>query len=311
MEHIQKNVKIVSSKPHWLLLLDPYIAGYSLKSYTWGTFYVDYVHKVNWNDWAFGRLVFPEDSKDLLLTLVRSHAQVRDIGQDIVAGKGNGFVVLLSGPPGTGKTLTAEAVAEQAQRPFLRIQAETLGKDDEDLEEELGTWFRLATEWNAVLLIDEADAYLGNTDEKTHRSSHVRTFMTQLEYYSGVVLLTTNFPEKIDEAFSSRIDVHFEYPSLDRTARCKLLKAMTEFATSSNVFAQSTDLSEQDYWRLARWELNGRELKNAVKISTRLCSIKKEKLSYDGLETAIRHTAPRKVIESESSLPPAKRARLE
>ncbi|KAL9620354.1 MAG: hypothetical protein Q9160_005153 [Pyrenula sp. 1 TL-2023] len=322
-ERIRKNVEIVSSKPHWLLLLSPFIAGYSLKRHEFGkrltihpikelgimmmtdTFYVDYISSVKWNDWAFERLVFPEDSKDLLLTLVKNHGQLRDIGQDIIPGKGNGFVVLLSGPPGTGKTLTAEA----AKRPFFRIQAETFGREDECLEDDLEEAFKLASEWNALLLIDEADAYLGNGKHSYERSSLVRILMTRLEYYSGVLFLTTNFPEKIDEAFSSRIDVHFEYPALDRTSRCRLLKTITEFARTSNTFAQPNDLTEQDYWGLARWKLNGRELKNAVKISSRLCAIKKEKLSYRGLETAIRHTAQRKSIEPEASPLSAKRAR--
>jgi hypothetical protein len=52
------------------------------------TFYVDYICGVKWNAWAFERLVFPEDSKDLLLTLVKNHGQMRDIGQDIIPGKG-------------------------------------------------------------------------------------------------------------------------------------------------------------------------------------------------------------------------------
>jgi SpoVK/Ycf46/Vps4 family AAA+-type ATPase len=134
--------------------------------------------------------------------------------------------------------------------------------------------------------------------------------MTRLEYYSGVLFLTTNFPEKIDEAFSSRIDVHFEYPTLDRTSRSKLLKSMTEFVTSSDGFVQAVDLTDGDYWRLARWELNGRELKNAVKVSSRICCIRKEALSYERLEMAIRHTAPRKFVEPVGSPTPNKRARL-
>ena len=36
VERIRKNVEIVSSKPHWLLLLDPFIAGYSLKRHIFG-----------------------------------------------------------------------------------------------------------------------------------------------------------------------------------------------------------------------------------------------------------------------------------
>jgi hypothetical protein len=41
-------------------------------------------------------------------------------------------------------------VADQAKRPFLRIQAETLDEDDMQLDEA----FELATEWDALLLID-------------------------------------------------------------------------------------------------------------------------------------------------------------
>jgi hypothetical protein len=52
------------------------------------TFHVDYIREVRWNDWAYERIVFSEDSKDLLLTLVKNHGQMRDIGSDIIPGKG-------------------------------------------------------------------------------------------------------------------------------------------------------------------------------------------------------------------------------
>jgi SpoVK/Ycf46/Vps4 family AAA+-type ATPase len=122
--------------------------------------------------------------------------------------------------------------------------------------------------------------------------------MTSLEYYSGILVLTTNFPHNIDEAFASRIDVHFEYPALNRQARCRLLGNIIKFVAVSS-FSNSIDLSEKDLWELARWKLNGRELKNAVKVSTRLCSIKRESLSKAHLELAIRHTSPAKYKEFE------------
>ncbi|KAH7091306.1 P-loop containing nucleoside triphosphate hydrolase protein [Paraphoma chrysanthemicola] len=308
---MKENQDLLTLKTCWLLLLEPFVAGYSLKHQNFTTFYIDHLHSVEWNNWAYKRLVFAKDSKDLLLTLVKSHREMKNIGQDIIPGKGNGFVVLLSGPPGTGKTLTAEALSDEAQRPFLRIQAETLGIDAGDLEHELSEAFRLATEWNALLLIDEADAFLGTPrkngkceecEDDLHgsgRSSLVRTLMTSLEYYSGLLFLTTNFPNNIDEAFASRIDIHFEYPALDRDARCTLLRNITEFLQESTAFTQSVKLSDQDIWELARWKLNGRELKNAIKISSRLCSIKKEDLSIDHLRTAIKHTSPAKYKEPE------------
>jgi SpoVK/Ycf46/Vps4 family AAA+-type ATPase len=136
--------------------------------------------------------------------------------------------------------------------------------------------------------------------------------MTSLEYYSGLLFLTTNFPENIDEAFASRIDVHFEYPVLDRLARFKLLRNVTEFIKASDAFTQSINLSDGDLWNLARWKLNGRELKNAAKVSSRLCSIKKEDLSVHHLEIAIQHTSPKKFTdpEQEEEGPPKKRVRI-
>ncbi|KAK1907647.1 hypothetical protein P3342_005975 [Pyrenophora teres f. teres] len=310
-DRIKMSKKFVASNPHWLLLLDPYIAGYSLDTREFTKFYVDDIHSVKWNDWAFKRIVFAEDSKNLLLALVKSHKDIKTIGQDIIPGKGNGFVVHLSGPPGTGKTLTAEALADEARRPFLRIQAETLRSGGEDLETTLEDAFRLATEWDALLLIDEADAFLGTKNDK-RRSSLVRTLMTSLEYYSGLLFLTTNFPENIDEAFASRIDLHFEYPSLDRQARCKLLNNVTDFIKSSDTFTQSVDLSDDDIWDLARWKLNGRELKNAAKVASRLCSIKNESLSSRHLRIAIQHTSPQKYKqpEEDDDGPSKKRARI-
>ena len=41
-------------------------------------------------------------------------------------------------------------VADQAKRPFLRIQADTLEHNNMQLDEA----FKLATEWDALLLID-------------------------------------------------------------------------------------------------------------------------------------------------------------
>lgn len=70
-------------------------------------FYVEYIHNVEWNDCAFERLVLPEDSKDLLLTLVKNHGQMREIGQDIVPGKG-----ILDALYRPFKILTAKQVAD-------------------------------------------------------------------------------------------------------------------------------------------------------------------------------------------------------
>jgi hypothetical protein len=74
------------------------------------------VHPIRWNKAAFERLVLPSRTKELIKALVmvrasmtgNSHAVVKgNQTNDIVAGKGNGLIMLFHGSPGTGKTLTA------------------------------------------------------------------------------------------------------------------------------------------------------------------------------------------------------------
>jgi hypothetical protein len=60
-------------------------------------------------------------------------------------------------------------------------------------------------------------------------------------------------------------------------------------------------LSEADVQQLARWELNGREIKNAIKTVRTWCLCKGYPLGLQRLESGIRVTAPqaRKVEEGE------------
>lgn len=72
-------------------------------------FFVDDIKPINWNDDAYDHLVYHEEQKDLVLSFVDNHKRLRHGVHDVIIGKGQGLIVLLSGPPGTGKTLTAEA----------------------------------------------------------------------------------------------------------------------------------------------------------------------------------------------------------
>jgi AAA+ superfamily predicted ATPase len=60
------------------------------------------------------------------------------------------------GPPGVGKTLTAESVAKSNVKPLFSIGVSDIGVDSRTAERNLRRFFNLATEWGAVMLIDEA-----------------------------------------------------------------------------------------------------------------------------------------------------------
>jgi DNA polymerase III delta prime subunit len=127
---------------------------------------------VNWNDDAYEHLVYEEERKDLVLTFVENHKRLRQGVDDVIVGKGQGLILLLSGPAGTGKTLTAEAgkfshsshsfghwliwasVADKTRRPLYYLQAEDLGTNPAILGPRIKKVFAMATEWDAVILLD-------------------------------------------------------------------------------------------------------------------------------------------------------------
>ncbi|PVH90881.1 hypothetical protein DM02DRAFT_395954 [Periconia macrospinosa] len=79
-------------------------------------------------------------------------------------GKGDGVNLVLLGCTGTGKALTAETLAHELEAPLIHMTAGALGAAPNELEESLRNLFELAFAWSAILLIDEADAFLNRRD---------------------------------------------------------------------------------------------------------------------------------------------------
>lgn len=161
---------------------------------------------VKWNDDAFQALVLGDKQKSLIHALVREHVSESNKFDDIIIGKGRGLIGLLAGSPGSGKTLTAEAVAETTRKPLYAVSAGELGTSPQSVESQLTRVMELAETWDAVLLLDEADVFLQrrNLTDVT-RNALVSIFLRQLEYYQGIMILTTNMAEQCDAAFESEL----------------------------------------------------------------------------------------------------------
>ena len=152
----------------------------------------------------------------------------------------------------------------------------------------------MATRWSAVLLIDEADIFLAKrTAEHLERNSITSIFLRELEYYRGILLLTTNRIDAIDSAFQSRIHLTLEYPDLDGAAR----KAIWRTFTSS--LEEGSEVSEEQLGELAGVKTNGREIKNVVKMAHLLAKRNEAPLGIEHVRTVLR------VVEKNSrALPP-------
>ena len=95
-----------------------------------------------------------------------------------------------------------------------------LGTNVELLERNLVEITSLAHKWKAIVLLDEADVYLAQRSlQDVQRNGLVSVFLRHLEYFQGIMFLTTNRVTTFDEAFQSRI--HFVMRFSDLSVRAK------------------------------------------------------------------------------------------
>ncbi|KAJ6534955.1 P-loop containing nucleoside triphosphate hydrolase protein [Mycena capillaripes] len=256
-----------------LLLTPTVVHGFSLSDKKWLEFDVTKVAPVDWNDDAFANLVLPGDRKTLLRSLVEAHHA--EVGfDDFVKGKGAGLVVNLFGPPGVGKTFSAEATSEHVKRPLYVVGAGDLGTRAEDLDLALQRVFDVATAWKAIVLIDEADVFLERRSlHDLKRNAMVAVFLRHVEYYRGILFLTSNRVQAYDAAFLSRIHVALHFGELDESSRGQVWRAFVRRAGGC------PGVSDAELELLAQRPVNGRQIKNAVRTAHSLARARNEEIS--------------------------------
>lgn len=147
------------------------------------------------------KLVLPELHRDLIDVLTQD---MDFLLEDMVAGKTGGTTILCKGPAGLGKTLTAEVYSEVVGRPLYRVHSGQLGTTAEQVEQCLGEVLGRAQAWGAVLLIDEADVFVRERGNDIEHNAVVAVFLRSLEYFNGLLFMTTNRANDIDDAILSR-----------------------------------------------------------------------------------------------------------
>ena len=273
-------------------LLLPYsLHGFVLRSKKWRTFNIDDVEDIKYNS-GFDDLVLPQGHKDTLEALVNRHSRYVEAAgtksevkrsMDLVTGKGKGLIILLHGAPGVGKTSTAECVAEKTERPLFAITCGDLGESAIEVEESLENNFSLAHRWGCLLLLDEADVFLSlRSQTDLRRNAVVSVFLRTLEYYNGILFLTTNRVGTLDPAFKSRIHLSLYYPNLTKKAsseiwRNHIQKAKDYFERKGTKYSlrkrEIIEFSKRHFKDLSGqgsgpW--NGRQIRNAFQTAIAL-----------------------------------------
>lgn len=218
------------------------------------------------------KLVLPADHRDLIDILT---ADMEVLADDIIEGKTGGTTILCKGAPGLGKTLTAEVYAEVVGKPLYRVHSGQLGVTAESVEASLTQILRRAARWGAILLLDEADVYIRKRDNDLQHNAIVAEFLRTLEYFSGLLFMTTNRTDDVDDAILSRCIAVIRYDIPPAEAARQLWKTLSaQFGTDI-----PDDLLEH---LLARYpSLSGRDIKELLKLVTRYCTRKQLPLSAE------------------------------
>jgi hypothetical protein len=259
----------------------PIAPGFSLQARTWGVVHVHGTSNVEFNEKAFEALVMSPARKKLIQALVTSHDTIKSA--DVIAGKGEGSIFLLHGPPGVGKTLTAEAIAEMLHKPLYVVSMGELGTTPEALEERLQDILDLCVPWKALVLIDEAEMLLERrTKSDIIRNAMVCVMLRLLEYYSGILFLTTNRVESLDPAFQSRVTCALRYDSLALESREEIWR--------NTMNRLGIDMTDIDTKELAKFDVNGRQIKNTLQLAFALSSHEGTEMTQEHLRATLEIT---------------------
>ena len=240
----------------------PYILMFHLELHHHVWVHVDDMRLYRYQPELKRKLVLPEEQTDLIDILT---AEMDVLMDDIVQGKSGGTTVLCAGPPGVGKTLTAEVYSEIIQRPLYRVHSGQLGLNVSTMETALKDILTRAQRWGAVMLIDEADVYIKRRDDNIAMNAVVGVFLRVLEYFNGLLFLTTNRVDDIDEAIVSRCIALIKYYPPDAGAKRRIWRVMAE------QFGLVLDEAQIDELVQVFPEATGRDIKGLAKLVAKFC----------------------------------------
>lgn len=230
-----------------------------------------WVHVQNLSEYQYkpelrDKLILPEHHRDLIDILT---ADMTVLMEDIVEGKSGGTTILCKGAPGLGKTLTAEVYSEVVGKPLYRVHSGQLGITAESVEQNLSQILQRAARWDAILLLDEADVYIRCRDNDLQHNAIVAEFLRTLEYFNGLLFMTTNRIQDVDDAILSRCIATIQYETPSKEDAVRLWKSL---ATQFNI-----DLSDELIDSLSNTysKSSGRDIKELLKLTSKFCKSKK------------------------------------
>ncbi|KAK8042370.1 hypothetical protein PG994_012853, partial [Apiospora phragmitis] len=219
----------------------------------------------------------------------------------------------------------------QTRGPYGTLISTTgdIGYEPAEVERSLERLFTLAHHWGCVVLLDEADVFLAkrsvsNPVRCDARFYHYATpssllsasqpsrlhkiptyvcllvFLRILEYYQGILFLTTNRVGSFDDAFRSRLHLTLYYPKLDRRQTVAIwkvnLRRLDELNKKRLEYGEQPIEVHKDKilkfakreWQKLSW--NGRQIRNAFQTAVALAEFDAKKANNAAAAAAMKRT---------------------
>lgn len=139
--------------------------------------------------------------------LVNCDQDLKSFVSKLKKAKKYNFGMLFYGAAGTGKSELGKFLAQELKMPFIKKRASDLiDKYIGQTERNIADAFKEARKKKAILLIDEADAFLMDRKfaQREFEVSSVTEMLTQMEDHPYPFIMTTNIKDKMDNAAMRR-----------------------------------------------------------------------------------------------------------
>ncbi|KAK1598343.1 uncharacterized protein LY79DRAFT_286389 [Colletotrichum navitas] len=156
--------------------------------------------------------------------------------------------------------------------------------------------------YGTVVLLDESDIFLEEREKMDlKRNALVSVFLRVLEYYEGILILTSNRVAHFDEAFKSRMQLTLHYPPIDLGGRKQIRDNFIDLLKQKEVLIEASHGSDRPEGEkvniamlkarrdaLADAELNGRQIRNVVSTARQLARLRNKAMSFGHLQATIK-----------------------
>lgn len=128
-------------------------------------------------------------------------------------------------------------------------------------------------------------------------------FLRELEYYQGILFLTTNRVNTMDTAFQSRIQIGIGFKSMTSDIRAKVWTRLLTLNGRDEMIGPEALRKVQT--ELSKYELNGRQIRNILNVAEGLAfqeDRQKARLKYSHIKEATKAAAEfQKMLEESKS----------